>query len=193
MRTALFLGSFNPVHVGHLMLAQYVLNFGGVDDLWLVVSPQNPFKSQSGLAPADVRLRMAELATGADDRIRVSDVELRLPQPSYTINTIDALEAENPGRDFIIVMGGDNLAGLPRWREADRLIRGRRFIVYPRLGEAIDSSPVEALGGSVSILNAPMVELSSTQIRRWIADGVSVRHFVPDQALPLALETYARR
>ena len=109
MRTALFLGSFNPVHVGHLMLAQYVLNFGGVDDLWLVVSPQNPFKSQSGLAPADVRLRMAELATGADDRIRVSDVELRLPQPSYTINTIDALEAENPGRDFIIVMGGASL------------------------------------------------------------------------------------
>lgn len=193
MRTALFLGSFNPVHVGHLMLAQYVLNFGGVDDLWLVVSPQNPFKCQSGLAPADVRLRMAELATGADDRIRVSDVELRLPQPSYTINTIDALEAENPGRDFIIVMGGDNLAGLPRWREADRLIRGRRFIVYPRPGEATDSSQVEALGGSVSILNAPMVELSSTQIRRWIADGVSVRHFVPDLALPLALETYSRR
>ncbi len=192
MRTALFFGSFNPIHAGHLMLAQYVLNFGGVDDVWRVVSPHNPFKAQEGLAPAGARLQMAELATAADERIKVCDVELRLPQPSYTINTIDVLEAENPDRHFIIVMGGDNLTGLPRWREAARLVSGREFLVYPRHGADTDTATVESMGGKVRVLHAPMIEISSTRIRQWISDGVSVRHFVPDEALRLALDTYGR-
>lgn len=189
-RTALFFGSFNPIHVGHLMLAQYVANFGGVDEVWLVVSPQNPFKSHDGLAPAEVRLEMARLATAADSKIRVSDVEMTLPQPSYSINTIDALEERFPEREFVIVMGADNLPGLPRWREAERLIGGRRLLVYPRDGGFGDHSSVEALGGTVVELNAPMVGISSTMIRKWIADGIDVRHFVPAEALPLACATY---
>ena len=192
-RVALFFGSFNPIHVGHLMLAQYVLNFGNVDELWLVVSPQNPFKEQSGLAPADVRLAMAEVATGLDCRIKVSDVELSLPQPSYTINTIDSFEKDYPGWEFVIVMGGDNLAGLPRWREAKRLVKGREFLIYPRLGESTDTSAVKSLGGRVTVLDAPTIQLSSTQIREWIAAGLDVRHFVPDEALAIAVETYSRK
>lgn len=191
LRTALFFGSFNPIHVGHLMLAQYVANFGGVDEVWLIVSPQNPFKRQDGLATADVRLRMARLATAADAKIRVSDVELTLPQPSYSINTLDALEAEYPEREFVIVMGADNLPGLPRWREAERLISGRTFLVYPRDGGFGDYSAVEALGGTVVELDAPMVGISSTMIRKWIAQGADVRHFVPAEALPLALAAYS--
>lgn len=190
MRTALFFGSFNPIHVGHLMLAQYVANFGGVDDVWLVVSPQNPFKEQKDLAPAGVRLKMAQLATAADPKISVTDVELTLPQPSYSINTLDALEARHPDREFVIVMGADNIAGLPRWREAERLIKGRTFLVYPRDGGIPDHSEVEALGGKVVELRAPQVEVSSTMIRKWIAEGVDVRHFVPNEALVLARETY---
>lgn len=189
-RTALFFGSFNPIHVGHLMLAQYVANFGGVDEVWLVVSPQNPFKRHDGLAPAEVRLQMAKLATAADPKISVSDVELTLPQPSYSINTVDALEERFPEREFVIVMGADNLPGLPRWREAERLISGRRFLVYPRKGGFCDYSSVEAMGGTVVGLNAPMVGISSTMIRKWIADGADVRHFVPAEALPLARATY---
>lgn len=190
-RTALLFGSFNPIHVGHLMLAQYVANFGGVDDVWLVVSPHNPFKRQEGLAPADVRMRMASLATQYDPKIKVSDIELTLPQPSFSINTIDALEAMQPGREFVIVMGADNLSGLPRWREASRLVSGRTFLVYPRDGGFPDHSAVEALGGKVVELNAPMVGISSTIIRRWIAEGVDVRHFVPAEALDLAVQTYS--
>lgn len=189
-RVALFFGSFNPIHVGHLMLAQYVANFGGVDEVWLVVSPQNPFKRHDGLASAEVRLQMARLATAADPKIKVSDVELALPQPSYSINTIDALEEQFPEREFVILMGADNLPGLPRWREAERLIGGRRFLVYPRGGGFGDHSSVEAMGGSVVELNAPMVGISSTMIRKWIADGADVRHFVPAEALPLAYATY---
>ncbi len=192
-RVALFFGSFNPIHIGHLMLAQYVLNFGNVDELWLVVSPQNPFKEQAGLAPADIRLAMADVATGLDCRIKVSDVELSLPQPSYTINTIDSLEKSYPGWEFVIVMGGDNLEGLPRWREAKRLVSGREFIIYPRPGETTDTSAVKSLGGRVTVLDAPMIQLSSTQIREWIAAGKDVRHFVPDEALAIAIDTYSRK
>lgn len=173
------------------MLAQYVLNHSVADDVWLVVSPQNPFKSVEGLADANVRIQMVRLATAADEHISVCDIELSLPLPSYTINTITALEEQNPDRQFIIMMGGDNLAGLPKWREAERLIKGREFIVYPRPGETTDTSAVEELGGSVTMLkDAPLLSISSTMIRHWIACGMSVRHFVPDGAAPMAEEVY---
>lgn len=190
-RTALFFGSFNPIHNGHLMLAQYVLNNCGVDDVWLVVSPQNPFKKVAGLADAEKRIQMAKLATELDEHISVCDIELSLPIPSYTINTITALEEQNPGRQFVIMMGGDNLAGLPRWCEAQRLINGREFIVYPRPGETTDTSVVEAMGGRVTLLKeAPLLNISSTMIRQWVAQGMSVRHFVPDGAAVMAEEVY---
>lgn len=190
MTTALFFGSFNPIHIGHLALAQYVLNFGDVDKVLLVVSPQNPFKEQRDLAPARDRLRMAQLATEHDERIIVTDVELSLPQPSYTINTIDALEGRHKGEKFAIIIGGDNLAGLPRWREASRLVKGRHFIVYPRRGYECPADTVLSMGGSVDILQAPQMDISSTLIRQWIAAGKDVRHFVPNEALTLAGTLY---
>lgn len=190
MTTALFFGSFNPIHIGHLALAQYVLNFGDVDKVLLVVSPQNPFKEQKDLAPARERLRMAQLATEHDERIAVTDVEISLPQPSYTINTIDALEGRHSGEKFAIIIGGDNLAGLPRWREAARLVNGRRFIVYPRRGYECSADVVLSMGGSVDILQAPQMDISSTQVRQWIAAGKDVRHFVPNEALSLAETLY---
>ena len=190
LRTALLFGSFNPVHLGHLMLAQYVLNFGGVDDVWLVVSPQNPFKAQAGLAPAERRLLMARKAVENDDHIAVCDVELGMPVPSYTIKTLDKLATDYPDREFVVVMGGDNLAGLPKWREAERLVREHRVIVYPRPGATTDTSAVEAMGGTVTLLDAPQLNLSSTQIRQWVADGHSVAHFVPREVLKDVRETY---
>lgn len=190
MTTALYFGSFNPIHIGHLALAQYVLNFGNVDKVLLVVSPQNPFKEQNGLAPAQDRLRMAQLATECDKGIEVSDIEFSLPQPSYTINTIDALERQRSGEKLAVIMGGDNLTGLPRWREADRLIKGRRFIVYPRRDCECSTDTVRSMGGSVDVLNAPQMDLSSTMIRQWIAKGKDVRHFVPNEALELAQRLY---
>ncbi len=191
MTTALFFGSFNPIHIGHLALAQYALNFADVDEVWLVVSPHNPFKSPQDLAPADIRLRMAQLATAGDERIKVVDVEMRMPQPSYSIKTIDVLESQYPDRHFSIMIGDDNLDGLPKWREAERLIDGRTFIVYPRHGYQPDPTPVTEMGGVVKRLNAPQIDISSTMIRQWMSEGKSVRHFVPDVALQLAESTYA--
>ena len=176
--------------MGHLMLAQYALNFGDVDDVWLVVSPQNPFKEQAGLAPAEVRLGMVRKAVEQDMHIDGCDVELSLPVPSYTIRTLDKLETDYPEREFAIIMGGDNLEGLPRWREAERLIRSHRIIVYPRPGETTDTSAVEAMGGKVTLLDAPQLNLSSTQIRRWVAEGYDVAHFVPRENVETVRETY---
>lgn len=191
MTTALFFGSFNPIHIGHLALAQYALNFADVDEVWLVVSPHNPFKSPKDLAPADTRLRMAQLATADDERIKVVDVEMRMPQPSYSIKTIDVLESQYPDRNFSIMMGDDNLDGLPKWREAERLIDGRTFIVYPRPGYRPDPTPVTKMGGIVKRLDAPQIDISSTMIRQWLSEGKSIRHFVPDVVLQLAESTYA--
>ncbi len=173
------------------MLAQYALNHSVADDVWLIVSPQNPFKAIEGLADANARVQMVRLATVDDKHISVCDIELSLPIPSYTINTITALEGQHPDRQFIIMMGGDNLAGLPMWREADKLINGREFVIYPRPGETSDVSTVEAMGGKVTLLkDAPLLNISSTMIRQWIAKGMSIRHFVPDGAVSMAEETY---
>ncbi len=190
MRDALFFGSFNPIHMGHLALAQFALNFGDVDAVTLVVSPQNPFKSEAELAPAQERVRMARLATEQDSRISVSDIEMRLPQPSYTINTLEALEAKNPELDYAILMGEDNLAGLPRWHRADELIAGRTFIVYPRPGYDADARIVEEMGGAVRRLAAPQMDISSSMLRRWIGQGKSVRHFVPTGVEEVATRLY---
>lgn len=190
MRDALFFGSFNPIHMGHLALAQFALNFGDVDAVTLVVSPQNPFKSEAELAPAQERVRMARLATEQDSRISVSDIEMRLPQPSYTINTLEALEAKNPELDYAILMGEDNLAGLPRWHRADELIAGRTFIVYPRPGYDADARIVEEMGGAVRRLDAPQMDISSSMLRRWIGQGKSVRHFVPTGVEEVATRLY---
>lgn len=172
-RVGLYFGSFNPVHVGHLMLAQYMLNTQQLDEVRLVVSPQNPFKVQEGLAAASHRVAMTRLAVADSVGITVSDIELSLPTPSYTVRTLEALREAEPDTEFAIIMGADNVAGLPRWREADKLCQ-YSIMVYPRDG--YDAQPLE--GWKMTIVDAPRVEISSTMIRRWIAEGKEVRHFV---------------
>lgn len=176
----LFLGSFNPIHNGHLMLAQYMANFGGVDEVWFIVSPQNPFKQDSTLAPAHDRVEMVRRATEATPYLRVCDIELSLPVPSYTINTLRALEARHSNNNFTIIMGGDNVSGLPRWFEAEEILR-HRIIVYPRPGYNIERNikENELLSKSdISITEAPQIDISSTMLREWIAKGKSIEHFV---------------
>ncbi len=174
-RVGLYFGSFNPVHMGHLMLAQYMVNFAGVDEVRLVVSPQNPFKQQSDLAKAEDRLAMARLATEGMQGISVSDIELTLPLPSYTIDTLDALRKEEPASRFVIIMGADNVAGLNKWKDAERLLSENEIIVYPREGWEIEA-PENA---RMSVVEAPRVEIASTTLRKWIAEGKSVDAFVP--------------
>lgn len=179
MRVGLFFGSFNPIHVGHLMLAQYMVNFADVDEVWLVVSPQNPFKQDVELADTQHRLNMARLAVGDNEKIKISEVELSLPKPSYTIDTLRALEKEYPEIEFSIIMGADNLMGLNRWKEAETLLSRYRIIVYPRPGYEAK----EPEGAHIEIVDAPQVDISSTQLRRWIGEGRSVLYFTNDKVI----------
>ena len=178
IETGLLFGSFNPIHVGHLMLAQYALNFGGVDEVWIVVSPHNPFKQQRDLADAEHRCEMARIATKDSDNIKVCDVELHLPLPSYTIQTMTRLKEDYPDRRFSIIMGGDNVEGLPRWREANRLLSGQRFLIYPRPGYSPNPEQVTKMGATVEMLDAPQVDISSTMIREWTKNSIETRYFV---------------
>ncbi len=177
MQIALLFGSFNPVHYGHVMLGQYVLNFASVDEVWYVVSPHNPFKNVADLAPAEHRLRMVSLAVAESTRLKVSDVELHLPLPSYTVQTIRQLQADYPHHTFSIVIGGDNLDGLSSWHSANELLHGRRIIVYPRPRQVLDPQPIQALGAKVDVLNAPQIDISSTMLRQWVSKNIDISNF----------------
>lgn len=165
-RVALLMGSFNPVHCGHLAVARYVLDRDLAEEVWLVVSPQNPFKNPEELAPFEDRLEMVRLALAGigDPRLKACDAEAALPQPSYTVNTMRHLQGLYPDTQFIILAGSDIADQLPQWREAEELRRMVRFLIYPRnYGTA-----------SPEMAEAPMYEIDSTSVREAIAAGLPV-------------------
>ena len=175
-RVGLLFGSFNPVHLGHLILAEYFATRTDLAEVWLVVSPQSPFKIGEELLPDTDRLALLRLAVADNPRLRAEDIELSLPRPSYTIATLDALRARHPNHDFVLLMGADNLAGLPRWRAADRLVQELDLYVYPRPG-----APLPDLEGlpRVRMMQAPLLDVSATFIRASIQAGQSIRYLVP--------------
>lgn len=180
MKIGLFFGSFNPIHVGHLVIAGYMANYTELKQVWLVVSPHNPLKNKNDLILTYDRLEMAKLATEDADNIRVSDVELKLPQPSYTIDTLSYLKERYPEHEFSLIMGSDNLASLKKWKNYELILRDHYIFVYPRPG----FENVEFAGHpSVTITPTPLMELSSTFIRRSFKEGKSIRFFVPDAVL----------
>ncbi len=177
-KTALFFGSFNPVHNGHLMLANYLVEYGGLDDLWFVVSPHNPFKDKETLLEDRQRLRMLELAVEGDERFEVSDIEFYMPKPSYTIDTLVRLSERYPNNEFYLVCGLDNLKRFPKWKNADVILRDYHILVYPRKG--FDGGEM-LQHPHVHLLDAPEIEVSSTFIRNAISEGRDVRYFMPEK------------
>ena len=176
----LFFGSFNPIHVGHLIIANYMANHTDLDEVWLVVSPHNPLKEKSSLANQFDRLEMVEQALSAAENLRVSQVEFSLPQPSYTIDTLVHLQERNPEYRFTLIMGSDNLYSFHKWKNSDIILRDFRIAVYPRPGfleHELMQHP------SVSLTDTPLMELSSTFIRSAVREGRSIRFFVPDAVL----------
>ena len=178
-KIGIYSGSFNPIHHGHLMLASYLVTFGELDELWLLVSPQNPLKPKAELLDDQHRLEMARLAVGDDPFIKVSDVEMHLPRPSYTINTLQHLSEQYPDNQFVFVCGMDSLQNLDKWKDYEKILNNYNIIVFPRKGydggELINHP-------SVRVVETPIIELSSTFIRNCIADNISVRHFMPENA-----------
>ncbi len=178
MKTGLYFGSFNPIHNGHLMLANHLAEFGGIDDLWFVISPQNPFKQKQTLLPDYQRLELVRRAIEGYPKFKACDAEFKLPKPSYTIDTLTYLKDKYPDREFYLIMGGDNLDGFPRWKNSDQILAQHHLLVLPRKGCGAGS-----LAGhpNVSIVETPIIEVSSTFIRESIAAGNDVRFFMPQK------------
>ena len=180
MKVGLFFGSFNPIHIGHLIIANYMANHTDLDQVWLVVSPHNPLKDKSALINMYDRLEMTKLATENAQNIRISDIEFSLPQPSYTIDTLTHLSEKYPGREFSLIMGSDNLVSLKKWKNYELILRDYHIHIYPRPGHVnleLSQHP------SVSITQTPLMEISSTFIRRSIKEGKNVQFFLPDSVL----------
>ena len=178
-KTGLFFGSFNPIHIGHLILANYILEHSDMDELWFVVSPQNPFKEKKSLLKDHNRLDMVQLAVKNYPKMRASNVEFSLPTPSYTIDTLTYLKEKYPDHSFSLIMGEDNLAGLKKWKNAELLVQNHHIIVYPRLFDAKNSDYLQH--ENISMIKAPVIELSATEIRTMIKEGKNVRPMLPPE------------
>jgi len=175
IRTGIFGGSFNPIHIGHLALANYLCEYGGLDEIWFLVSPHNPLKEQGGLWDDDLRLELVRLATADYPRFHASDFEFHLPRPSYMVHTLDALQEAYPDRRFTLIIGADNWAVFPRWYQPEEIIRRHEILVYPRPGYPIDPTH---LPDSVQLVDTPLLEISSTFIRQALDEGKDVRYFL---------------
>lgn len=176
MKIGLYFGSFNPVHCGHLIIANHLLNETDIEKIWFVLSPQNPFKENHSLLNEYDRLHLLRTATEDDARIKVSDIEFNLPKPSFTSVTLAHLAEKYPEHEFAIVMGSDSFQNLHKWKNAEWIIRNYAIYVYLRPGFEIK----ETHKANYLFLNAPLLEISATAIRHLIRDGKSIRYLVPD-------------
>ncbi len=176
MRTGFFGGSFNPIHNGHLQLARGMLQRARLDEVWFLVTPQNPWKQQADLMPDEYRLQLVSAAIEGEKGLVASDFEFRLPKPSYTWNTLQALAVSYPDREFVLLVGGDNWARFSHWYHSEDILAHHEILVYPREGENID---IESLPPHVTVVDLPLVNVSSTEIRRRLAQHLPIDHLVP--------------
>lgn len=179
MKVGLFFGSFNPIHVGHLVLANYMLSFTDLDKLWFVVSPHNPLKEKKTLLADHHRLEMVNRAIGDHPRLRASDIEFKLPQPSFTVNTLAWLSEKYPDYKFALIMGADNLNSLRKWKNYEVILEHYQIYVYPRPG--FDGGDLRN-HPSVVFTEAPVIEISSTFIREAVKNKKDVQYFMPAAA-----------
>ena len=175
MQIGLFFGSFNPIHVGHLIIADTIATSGLVGQVWLVVSPQNPFKKNNTLLHEFDRFQMVRLAIADNPRLNVTDIEFHLPKPSFTIDTLTYLQEKYPQHQFKIIIGEDNLSNFEKWKNHEQILQYHEILVYPR-----PNSPQTPWHQhpKVKFVTAPLIELSATYIRQRIRTGLSVKYLV---------------
>ena len=177
-KIGIFGGSFNPIHVGHALIANYIVENSELDSLWLMVSPLNPLKEGSTMASDYHRLRMTELVTRRMERVITSAFEYDLPKPSYTIDTLNALQAKFPKDEFYLVIGADNWCLFDRWKAGDEIISKYHILIYPRRG--YDIVIPEQYRDRVVVVDAPLIEISSTQVRERLSQLKSISFYVPE-------------
>ncbi len=178
-KVGLFFGSFNPIHIGHMIIASFVADNTDLKEIWFVVSPHNPLKEKKSLLKDHHRLQLVVRAIENDARFRASDIEFHLEQPSYTTNTLVHLKEKYPNTEFSLLMGGDNLASLHRWKNYESILENYPIVVYSRPGQQISGNVVK---GRITMLEAPQMNISSSHIRRSIADGKTVKYLMPAEA-----------
>src|SRR5438034_2977312 len=176
MKIGLYFGSFNPIHIGHCIIAQHMATHTDLDQVWLVVSPQNPFKPAAGLLNEYDRLHLVKLAIAGVDKLKASDIEFHLPRPSFTIDTLTYLKEKFTNHNFSIIMGSDGLKNITKWKNAATLMAEHDLYVYPRPGFDIKSD----LPASIHKVSAPLLEISATSIRNMVKAGKDIRFLVPD-------------
>ena len=179
MKTGLFFGSFNPVHIGHLAIANYIIEYTDLERLWFVISPHNPLKQKESLLPDQTRLELMELAINDDERFTICDIEFRMPKPSYTIDTLTYLSEKYPKSEFVLILGSDSLLTFHKWKNYDQIVDRFHRIVYPRLN---DQSADYGSHKNITVLSeAPKMEISSSFIRNAIRKGKNIRFFLPEK------------
>ncbi|MCK5537636.1 MAG: nicotinate-nucleotide adenylyltransferase [Bacteroidales bacterium] len=178
MKIGLYFGSFNPVHIGHMALANYMVEYSDIEKLWFVLSPHNPFKRRSSLLDEYQRYQLLNLATNDDSRFEVSNIEFKLPKPSMTIDTLTYLVEKYPQHEFVLIIGADNAEGLKKWKNAELLLSKYSFLIYPREGIILDNIDIP----NYQIVDAPQINISSSFIRQAIKNKHDVRFFMPESS-----------
>lgn len=188
-KVGIFGGSFNPIHTGHIALAKSLCQQAGLDEVWLMVSPMNPFKKEAtDLLTDKLRLEMAEQAIADEPKLKACDYEFHMPKPSYTWHTLQALSQDFPNVDFTLLIGGDNWAFFDKWFHHEDILSHYPIVVYPRKGCDIGKVP-----SGVTIVETPLLNISSTEIRQRIKEGKSIHGMVPDSIEPLAMQYYSNQ
>lgn len=177
IKTGIFGGSFNPIHNGHIALARQILEKSDLEEIWFVVSPQNPLKSADSLADDETRLMLVKSALEGEEKLTASDYEFKMPRPSYMYDTLTAMRAEYPERQFILLIGGDNWVRFHHWYRWEEILRDFRIIIYPREGSYIDK---DSLPNNVKIVDTQLYNISSTEIREKISKGEDISRLVPE-------------
>ncbi|HTB52624.1 MAG TPA: nicotinate (nicotinamide) nucleotide adenylyltransferase [Ferruginibacter sp.] len=176
MKIGLYFGSFNPIHIGHLIIAKHITNTIPLQKVWFVVSPQNPFKQSASLLNEYDRLHLINISIEGESNLRTSNVEFSLPKPSYTVDTLTYLKEKFPEHEFSIIMGSDSFSNITKWKNYEVILKNHLLYIYKRPGFEIDNSITK----NFEIVDAPLLEISSTHIRELIKKGKSIKYLVPD-------------
>lgn len=177
LKTGIYSGSFNPIHIGHLALANWLCEFGGMDEIWFLVTPHNPLKKRDELIDDNLRYQMVKAAVGDYSKFKASDFEFNLPKPTYTITTLRSLQQTYPDRDFHLIIGADNWTSIEQWKDHQALLSEFPILIYPRKGFEIR---IPEHYSHIRKVEAPLIEISSTFIRQALNAGRDIRFFIPE-------------
>ena len=186
MKIGLYFGSFNPVHIGHLIIANYMAYNTDLEQVWMVLSPQNPLKPSAAFLNEYDRLHLLQLAVEKENRLRASNIEFSLPRPSYTIDTLTYLSEKYPEHEFAVIMGSDSLENLAQWKNYKELLKRYPVYVYKRPGHEVAHYPEEKL----TVCAAPLLDISASYIRRMIKEGKSVRYLLPEAVFDYIVDNH---